>query len=144
MSSSILLSMQTLVDHDRNLRDVFWRLRTYNLKLQPDKCEFLRKVTFLGHKISQHVVETDACNVESVKNFPTPKTVKQLKRFLGLVGYYRMFVPQFSKITAPLHKLLKRNIKYVWGKSQENTIHALKQKLVSQFCNNRIFQGCLF
>ena len=91
------------------MREVFRRLRKYNLKLQPDKCEFLRKeVTFLGHKISERGVKPDACKVESVKNFPTPKTVKQLKSLLGLVGYYRKFIPQFSKIAAPLHKLLKR------------------------------------
>ena len=60
-SLTILSFMQTLVDHDRKLRDVFRRLRQYNLNLQPDKCEFLRKeVTFLGHKISEHGVEPDA------------------------------------------------------------------------------------
>jgi len=105
----IVIYANSLVDHDRKLWDVFRRLRKYNLKLQPDKCEFLRKeVTFLAHKISEHGVEPDTCKVVSVKSFPTPKTVKQLKSFLGLVGYYRKFTPQFSKIAAPLHKLLKR------------------------------------
>ena len=62
------------IDNDRKLTDVFRRLRKYNLKLQPDKCEFLRKeVTFLGHKISERGVEPDARKVESVKNFPTPR-----------------------------------------------------------------------
>jgi len=93
---------------------VFRSLRKYNLKLQPDKCEFLRKeVTFLGHRISEHGVEPNACKVESVKNFPTPKTVKQLKSFLSLVGYYRKSIPQFGKIAAPLHKLLKKDAKCV-------------------------------
>jgi len=122
-----------VVDHDRKLRDVFRRLRQYNLKLQPDKCEFLRKeVTFLGHKISEHGVEPDTCKVESVKSFPTPKTVKQLKGFLGLVGYYRKFIPQFSKLAAPLQKLLKKDAKYVWEESQEIAFRTLKQKLISQ------------
>jgi hypothetical protein len=94
----IVIYANSLVDHDRKLRDVFKRLRKYNLKLQPDKCEFLRKeVTFLGHKISERGVEPDTCKVDAVKNFPTPKTVKELKRFLGLIGYYRKFIPQFSK-----------------------------------------------
>jgi len=69
----IVIYANSVVDHHRKLRDVFRRLRKYNLKLQPDKCEFLRKeVTFLGHKISEHGVEPDTCKVESVKNFPTP------------------------------------------------------------------------
>jgi hypothetical protein len=129
----VVLYANSLVDYDRKLRVVFERLRKYNLKLQPDKCEILRKeVTFLGHKISEHGVEPDARKIESVKNFPTPNTAKQLKRFLGLAMYYRKFVPQFSKIAAPLHKLLKKDAKYVWEESQEIAFHAMKQKLMSQ------------
>jgi len=127
----IVIYANSLVDHDRKLRDVFKKLRKYNL--QPDKCEFLRKeVTFLGHKISEHGVQPNTCKVESVKSFPTPKTVKQLKRFLGLVGYCRKFIPQFSEIVAPLHKLLKKDEKYMWEESQEIAFLTLKQKLISQ------------
>ena len=79
------------------------------MKLQPDICEFLRKeIVFLGHKISEHGVEPDARKIESIENFPRPNTAKELKSFFGLAGYYRRFIPQFSKVAAPLHKLLKR------------------------------------
>jgi len=85
--NDIVIYANSLVDHNRKLSDVFRRLRKYNLKLQPDNCEFLRKeVTFLGHKISERGVEPDACKVESLKNFLIPKTAKQLKTFFGLVG----------------------------------------------------------
>jgi len=57
---------------------------------------------------------------------------KQLKIFLGLTGYYRQFVPQFSKIAAPLHKLLKRGAKYLWEENQEIAFHTFKQKLMLQ------------
>jgi len=128
----IVIYANSLVDHDRKLRDVFRRLRKYNLKFQQDKCEFLPKeVTFFGHKISERGVEPDARKIESVKNFPTPKTVKQLKTFVGLVGYYRKFIPQFSKIAAPLHKLIKKDAKYVWEESHDVAFHTLKQKLTS-------------
>jgi hypothetical protein len=63
------------------------------------------------------------------ENFPTPKTVKQLKGFLGLAGYYRRFVPQFSKIAAPLYKLLKKDAKYKWEEGQENCISNLKTEV---------------
>ena len=91
-----------------------------------------KEVTFIGHKISEHGVEPDARKIEPIKNFSTPKMAKQLKSFLGLAGYYRKFVLQFSKITAPVHKLLKGDAKYVWGENQEVAFHALKQKLMSQ------------
>jgi len=71
-----------------------------------------KEVTFLRHTISEHGVEDNARKIECIRNFPTTKTAKQLKSFLHLKGYYRKFVPQFSKIAAPLHKLLKRNAKY--------------------------------
>jgi hypothetical protein len=107
----------SLADHDRKLRNVFRRLRRNNLKLQPDKCELQRKeVAFLGHKISENGVEPDNRKVEATQKFPRPNTVRQLKSFLGLAGYYRMFVPHFSKIAAPLHKLLKKDAKFVWGR----------------------------
>jgi len=89
-------------------------------------------VTFLWHTISEHGVEPDARKIECIKNFPTPKTAKQIKSFLGLKGYYRKFVLQFSKIAAPLHKLLKRDAKYVWEENHEISFHTLKQKLMSQ------------
>jgi len=76
----IVLYANSLVHHDRKLRDVFKSLRKHNLKLQPDKCEFLRKdPIYLGHKISEHGVEPDARKVEVIKNFPTPKTTKTIK-----------------------------------------------------------------
>jgi hypothetical protein len=89
-------------------------------------------MTFLGHKISENGVEPDARKVESIENFPTPRSPKQLKSFLGLTGYYRRFVPQFSTIAAPLHKLLKKDVNYVWGEAQEIAFLTLKRKLMSE------------
>jgi hypothetical protein len=98
----IVIYANSLSDHDRKLRNVFRRLREHNLKLQPDKCESLHKeVVFLGHKISGHGVEPDTRKRESIKNFPRPKTAKQLNSFLGLAGYYRRLVSQFSKKPLP-------------------------------------------
>ena len=122
-----------MAEHDRKLKDVFNRLRKHNLKLQPDKGQFFRKVVvYLGHKISEHGVEPDARKLEVIERFATPRTPKQLKCFLGLVGYYRRFIPQFSKVALPLHKLLKKDAKYMWEASQEVAFQTLKQKLMSQ------------
>jgi len=79
------------------------------LKLQPDKCEFLREeVSNLGHVIGQTGVRPDEKRIETVKEYPKPKTTRKLKCFLGLAGYYRRFIPNCSKIAKPLTELLKK------------------------------------
>lgn len=96
-------------EHNKRLIEVLRRLRENNLKLQPDKCEFLRKeVTYLGHIITENGISPDPSKLEAVKNFPTPKKVKDIQAFIGLAGYYRKFIENFSKIAKPLTKLTKK------------------------------------
>jgi len=79
------------------------RLSEANLFLQPDKCEFLkRELIYLGHIITKNGVRPDPKKIIVVKNFPIPKTRKNIKQFLGLAGYYRRFIENFSKIAKPL------------------------------------------
>jgi len=94
---------ETLKVHNDKLSEVFARLRMRNLKLQPDKCEFLRKaVTYLGHKLTTQGLFPDFEKVAAVRKFPTHTNTRQLKQYLGLSGYYRRFIPNFSKIAKPL------------------------------------------
>jgi hypothetical protein len=99
----IIVFGETLRVHNDKLRDVFARLRLHNLKLQPDKCEFLRKgVTYLGHRLTTQGLLPDSDKVIAVREFPVPTNPRQIKGFLGLVGYYRRFIANFSKIAKPL------------------------------------------
>jgi hypothetical protein len=66
-----------------------------------------------------------------VEEFPTPQTVKKLKSFLGLMSYYRRFIPGFSRLASPLHKLLKKGARYEWANEQEHAFRSLKNKLIS-------------
>jgi hypothetical protein len=112
---------------------VLERLRTHRLKLQPDKCEFLRKeVNYLGHQITEFGVKPDPQKVSAVAQFPTPTTARQLKTFCGMISYYRRFIPNCSKIASPLHKLLKRDARFEWNTEQEHAFQYLKNKLTSQ------------
>ena len=113
----IIVFGETLQVHNDKLRDVFARLRVHKLKLQPDKCEFLRKeVTYLGHRLTTKGLLPDFDKVHAMKEFPTPTNTCQLKGFLGLSGYYRRFIPNFSKIAKPLTELLRKNTPFVWNR----------------------------
>ncbi|XP_037870373.1 uncharacterized protein LOC119629252 [Bombyx mori] len=116
----------------QNLAEIFQRLRNFNLKLQPDKCEFLRReVAYLGHIISTDGVKPNPDKIKAVVEFPTPSNPKDIKSFLGLVSYYRRFIPDFSKIAKPLTSLLKKETPFNWENQQQISFDLLKQKLTT-------------
>ena len=78
------------------------------------KCEFwLRSISFLGHVVSENGIEVDPKKTETVANWPRPTSVSEIRSFLGLAGYYRRFVQDFSEIAAPLTRLTKKNQKFL-------------------------------
>lgn len=129
----IVVHADTLENHNKRLIEVFQRLSSFNLKIQPDKCEFLRKeVMYLGHLITNKGVKPDPNKVKAVLEFPTPQNPKDIKSFLGLAGYYRRFIENFSKITLPLTKLLKKDAIFLWTSDQQNAFEKLKNTLCTE------------
>ena len=93
--------------HLQRLDTVFSRLAQHKLKLKAEKCHlFKERVKFLGHIISAKAEEKDSEKVVAVAEWTRPQTVKELRSFLGFSSYYRRFVPHFTQIAAPLHKLV--------------------------------------
>ena len=90
------------------------------------------EVTYLGHIISKNGVKPDPRKLEAVKLFPRPKTPKNIKQFLGLAGYYRRFIPNFSKLAKPLTNLLKNDTRFEWTSAQEESFEILKQLLCKE------------
>jgi len=124
----------SLEDHNKRLKEVLQRLRRYNLRLQPNKCEFLRKeVMYLGHIISEKGISSDPSKLEAIQNFPVPKKIKDVQSFIGLAGYYRRFIDNFSKIAKPLTKLTRKNEKFFWTEEQQNAFDILKEKLARPY-----------
>lgn len=128
----IVIYGKTLDDHNLKLKDIFSRLRKYNLKLQPQKCQFLQKsLAYLGHVISNEGISPDPRKVQSIENFPKPKCPKDVKSFLGLTGYYRKFIKNFAKIAQPLNNLLKKDTPFIWNPLCTRAFEELKEKLIN-------------
>lgn len=108
----IIVFSYSLQEHCTNLNKVFEALKKANLKVQLDKSEFLRKeVSFLGHVVNEEGVMPNPEKIEVIRNWPIPKTVKDIKSFLGTLGYYRKFIKDFSRITKPLTQCLRKDEK---------------------------------
>ncbi|GFX87985.1 retrovirus-related Pol polyprotein from transposon 17.6 [Trichonephila clavipes] len=120
-------------DHLKNLKDVFDRLRSTKLHIKPSKCQFAQAyVKYLGHLVGQGLRTPGELKVQVIKDFPIPTNKTQVRAFLGLSGYYRRYIPEFSVIAAPLTDLLKgRNRKSTvdWNSSCQNAFEELKTRL---------------
>ncbi|XP_025161027.1 uncharacterized protein LOC112589987 [Harpegnathos saltator] len=129
----IVIYASSLEEHSAKFAKLAQRLRVANLHLQPDKCEFLRKeVSYLGHVIGENGVKPDPKKIIAVKDFPRPRNAKNIKQFLGLAGYYRRFIQNFSKIARPLTSLLKKDAKFTWNELQEHAFVSLRNSLCTE------------
>nr|AAP50978.1 putative polyprotein [Oryza sativa Japonica Group]ABF97988.1 retrotransposon protein, putative, Ty3-gypsy subclass [Oryza sativa Japonica Group] len=127
----ILIYSRTKEEHEEHLRLALKKLREHQLYAKFSKCEFwLSEVKFLGHVISAGGVAVDPSNVESVTNWKQPKTVSEIRSFLGLAGYYRRFIENFSKIAKPMTRLLQKDVKYKWSEEYEQSFQELKNRLI--------------
>ena len=111
----ILIYSKNEAEHEQHLRIVLQRLRDHKLYAKFSKCEFwLDTVKFLGHTISREGISVDPSKVQEVMDWKPPTSVHQIHSFLGLAGYYRRFIPDFSRIAKPMTELLKKDVKFKW------------------------------
>ena len=122
--------LETLEEHVILLEKVFNILEQHKLLIKKSKCAFAtRKVDYLGHIVSGQGVATDPSKIQSVLQWPTPKNVKQLRGFLGLIGYYIKFIKEYGMISRPLTELLKKNASFLWTSIVDQAFQLLKHKL---------------
>lgn len=143
------MSMQIFIDdiciatydwneHLQMLDKIFKLLIQANLKLKADKCTFgAEEVTFLGHILSANGIRQDPEKLKAITCLPPPANVNELYRILGMLGYYRRFVPNYSMLSAPLNNLLKKNVPYVWTQTHDlalsNLINALRDNATLKY-----------
>ncbi|GJR47941.1 putative reverse transcriptase domain-containing protein [Tanacetum coccineum] len=126
----ILIYSKTQEEHVEHLRLVLELLKKEKLYAKFSKCEFwLREVQFLGHVINGNGIHVDPSKIEAVKNWKAPRTPSEVRSFLGLAGYYRRFIENFSKIAKSLTILTQKCKTFDWGEEQELAFQTLKDKL---------------
>lgn len=123
---------RNLESHNKNLIEIFERLRKVNLKLNPSKCQFLKtELLYLGHTISSEGIRPDPEKVKCIKTYPRPTNVDEVRRFVAMCNYYRKFIKHFAEITNCLNKLCRKNTKFEWTEECENSFIFLKNALSS-------------
>jgi hypothetical protein len=128
----ILIYSKNEEEHARHLRIVLTRLREHQLYAKFSKCVFwLEEIRFLGHVLSANGIVVDPSKVKDILEWKPPTTVHQVRSFLGLAGYYRRFIPDFSKLLKPITSLLKNDTKFNWSSRCNEAFEQLKVLLTT-------------
>jgi hypothetical protein len=123
----ILVQLKSMEEHEEHLQIVLQRLQEHQLYAKFSKCEFwIKEVPFLGDVISPEGIDVHIGKVREVLDWKLPTSVFEVRSFLGLAGYYRRFIPNFSKIAKPFTELLKKGNKYVWSDTCDEAFQNLK------------------
>lgn len=131
----ILVYSRTFEEHLEHLQLVFQWLSADQWQLKLSKCKSAQQsIAYLGHVISADGVSTDPQKVEAIQNWPTPKSVKEVRGLLGLAGYYRKYVRHFGVIAKPLTQLLCKDVPFIWTKAHTDAFELLKKALTTTPC----------
>ena len=118
--------------HMKLLEKVAFHLREANLTINVEKSKFVMKqVKYLGYIVGDGCIKTDPDKVKAIVDFEAPKKVKQVRRFLGMCGWYRRFISNYSAISSPISNLLKKSDKFAWTEEAQESFLQLKQYLIS-------------
>jgi len=125
--------MDTEEGHDELVEEVLKRLEENDLFVKPEKCKWkVREVEFLEVIISPKGVEMQKKKVEGVLNWPVPRNVKEVQKFLGLANHYRRFIKNFAKVAVLLHVLVRKEQKWKWEEEQEEAFRRLKKAFTTE------------
>ena len=126
----ILIFSNNPEDHINHLEYVFDIMEKNYLHLRIDKCLFARKeLEYLGHIVGQNGIHPSDRKITAVKEWPVPKSVKEIQSFCGFTNYYRRYIKDYSKIAVPLYELTRKNVKFEWTARCNSAFHTLKRAL---------------
>lgn len=129
----ILIFSKTFTEHIRHLTMLLEAIKMEGFRLKFTKCTFASdSIKYLGHIIQNNSVKPVKDNLISIKNFPVPKTQKNVRQFLGKINFYHEYIPKSAIILDPLHNLLRKNQKFIWCDKCQNAFELIKGLLCSQ------------
>ena len=129
----VIVGRETEEGHDELVVEVVKRLEENDLYVKPEKCKWkVREVEFLGVVIGLEGIRMEKEKVKGVLEWPTPKCVKDVQKFLGLANYYRRFIEGFATVARPLHDLVKKDKKWDWTERQERAFQELKEQFTKE------------
>lgn len=128
----LLIVSDSFERHLLVLRELARQMRIAGLTINVEKSKFcVREVRYLGHLIGDGIIQTDPDKISPIVEFPVPRSVKQIRRFLGMSGWYRKFIRNYASVTAPLTDLLKSNRKFSWNEEAQKAFEELKTILTT-------------
>jgi hypothetical protein len=114
--------------HLEHVKHVVQLLSDYKLTANIEKARFFcTEISFLGHLIKENTITIDPERTASIRNFPVPKTVKQVRQFTGMCSYWLRYIPNYAEICAPLHQLKRKGVKFKWSEQCQKSFEKLKE-----------------
>ena len=129
----ITIHSRTFQEHIGHIKTVLYKLRKSNLSINLKKCSWCcKEIKLLGHIIGKNTVAMDPEKISAIKDRREPKSVKDIQIFLGICGYYRKFIKDYSAIAKPLTDLLQKDKPFIWGEKQILSFNTLKEELIKE------------
>jgi len=130
---NVIIGTETEEGHDKLVMEVIKRMEENNLYVKPEKCKWkVREIGFLGVIIGLEGIKMEKEKMRGVLEWPTPKCVKDVQKFLGLANYYHRFIQGFVSIARPLHDMVKKDRKWEWTERQEEAFEELKKRFMQE------------
>ena len=129
----VIIGTEMEEEHDELVAEVIRRLEENDLYVKPEKCKWrVKEVEFLGVIIGPEGIKMEKEKIKEVVEWPTPKSVKEVQKFLGLANFYRRFIKGFATVARPLHDLVKKDKQWEWTDRQEEAFRELKKRFTEE------------
>lgn len=127
----IMINTANFDHHFEMLRMVFEALNQANLKVDFEESEFLMtELVYLGHHLSPNGISISRENLDKIRDFETPRNQKSLKQFIGLVGQFKLFVPNYDRLASPLNRSTSTSYPFSWSSNEQNSFERIKRTLI--------------